>query len=476
MSRLNIAVIGSGVSGLGAAWLLAKEHNVTLFERENRAGGHANTVTVEVAEGKVAVDTGFIVYNTQCYPNLIGLFKQLAVPTAPSSMTFAVSLDGGAYEYSGSGASGLFGQRANLWSAGHWRMLIDIRKFFRAAAQLQSGSVPPADGADAAELSLADWLAREKFSSAFIERHIVPMASAIWSAPPAEIMKFPAVSFARFFANHGLLQARNRPEWRTVQGGSQAYVSRLLADFNGQTAFGNEVAGVRRLRFGVELRFASGHRQVFDRCLFACHADQALALLNDADDRERRLLGAFRYQPNEAVLHTDPASMPQRRSVWASWNVTGTAATTTAATAGVAVTYWMNKLQPLVTDKGEPLKQDLFVTLNPARPVPEVAVLGRYAYRHPLFDAAAIKAQRELWRIQGQRGTWFAGAWAAFGFHEDGLQSGLAAAEDIMGGAGGVKRPWAVPAGQDRIGGRPESPRGNQPATQSVPAIVMTKD
>jgi uncharacterized protein len=461
MTTKTIAVIGAGISGLGAAWLLAKQHDVTLFERDRRAGGHANTVTVTPPGTpggcSVAVDTGFIVYNTQCYPNLIGLFNALSVSTAPSSMTFSVSLDDGAYEYAGS-AAGLFGQVANLKSADHWRMIADILKFFRAANALQS--LAALAGAGQRELSLGDWLRQHQFSRAFIQRHIVPMTAAIWSVPPAQTLGFPAASFARFFANHGLLQVRNRPQWRTVEGGSTAYVHRLLAATPCRVVLGDAVTQIRRPRDGgVIVRTAAGHSQHFDRCLIACHADDALALLDDADPAERELLGAFKYEANTAILHTQAAFMPTRRQLWASWNYLGRSNAEGSATDAVSVTYWMNKLQPLST------QQNLFVTLNPLQPVAERAVLGQYRYHHPVFDLPAIQAQRQLWRIQGARGTWFAGAWAAFGFHEDGLQSGLAAAEDLVRDWGGTRRPWPVPEGQNRIVNRPLDQTAQQPAT-----------
>lgn len=430
MSRLKIAVVGAGVAGLGAAWLLARRHDVTLFEREPRLGGHANTVDVATPQGALPIDTGFIVYNTQCYPNLIALFDHLKVATAPSRMGFAVSLDGGAYEYSGSGARGLFGQPANLVSADHWRMVRDILRFFREARTLEEGSAHPTT-------SLGAWLDQRGYSQAFVDRHILPMAAAIWSVPKREMLGYPAATFARFFANHGLLQVRNRPQWRTVAGGSRAYVARVKNDFGGTIVAGDPVTRVLRTGTGVTISTAGGHRAEFDRCLIATHADEALALLGGAATAdETRILASFRYQPNTAILHDDPSHMPKRRRLWASWNYMGQ-----PASDHLSVSYWMNALQPLAA------RTDYFVTLNPGRVIDPSRVHGKFTYTHPIYDAAAIAAQRALWQLQGTRSIWFAGAYFAYGFHEDALQAGLAAAEDM----GNVRRPWRIPDQSSRL-------------------------
>ena len=435
-SRSNFAVIGSGIAGLSAAWLLSKRHEVTLFEQDARTGGHGNTVFAATRSGTTPVDTGFIVYNTQSYPNLIALFEHLSVPTARSDMSFAVSLDGGRYEYSGTGFQGLFGQRANLAKPSHWRMLFDIRRFFADAPRLLT--METING-----LSLGDYLSAGGYSRAFIQRHILPMAAAIWSASPQDILSFPVAAFVRFFANHGLLQVRDRPEWRTVAGGSRVYVERMLSDFQGHVATGKQAVQIRRGPRDVAITFADGETETYAGCIIATHADQALGMLADPDPLERSLLGAFRYQSNRAVLHSDAAVMPRRRKVWSSWNYLGrdNAAVSASSAQGPCVTYWMNRLQPL----GD--AEDLFVTLNPDRLIAADRKLATFDYAHPVFDASAMTAQRSLWALQGRRRTWFCGSYFGFGFHEDALQAGLAAAEH----AGGVRRPWTVADESGRI-------------------------
>lgn len=425
---MEIAVVGAGVAGLSAAWLLSLRHRVTLFEREARLGGHSNTV--EAGLDRIPVDTGFIVYNTKCYPNLMAMFEHLGVPTAPTSMGFAVSLGDGAYEYNGDGFGGFFGQRSNVLSPRHWRMAADILRFFKEAQQI--GAMP-----DDATQPLGAWLASRGYSRWFIERHIVPMGAAIWSTPATRVLDFPALSFVRFFANHGLLQMNDRPEWRTVRGGSREYVKRLAEEFQGRVIEGDGVVGVSRSGGGVTIRTAHGQSLAFDRCLLACHADEALAMLKDADRDEIATLGAFRYSSNEAVLHRDARLMPKRRGLWSSWNYLRGPAETGA----VSLTYWMNSLQPLETD------DDYFVSLNPQAVIGEDQTIARMTYTHPLFDDRAIAAQSRLWALQGRRATWFAGSYFAFGFHEDALQAGLAAAEEM----GGVRRPWTVVGESDRL-------------------------
>ncbi len=440
---MRIAVVGAGISGLGAAWLLSRAHDVTLFEREPRLGGHSNTSEVTWPEGGSGpVDTGFIVYNTACYPNLIALFEHLAVPTARTDMSFAVSLDGGGYEYSGTGAQGLFGQPSNLLRPGHWRMAADILRFFREAPALLAETPRDAD----AGVSLGEWLNSHSYSRDFVERHILPMGAAIWSTPSRGILDFPAAAFARFFANHGLLQVRNRPEWRTVDGGSREYVARLMAGYRGKTISGDAVVSVARGGGDVVITRESGAIERFDRCLIACHADDALALLGNPDATERTVLGAFRYSDNLAVLHRDLRQMPRRRRLWSSWNYMG------GPDGELTVSYWMNRLQPLTT------RSDHFVTLNPATEIPASQTIASFAYRHPMYDGAAIAAQSRLWSLQGRGNVWFAGSYFGWGFHEDGLQAGLAAAEDMSAsghgaaaGGGGVRRPWSVAGQSSRI-------------------------
>lgn len=430
ITRKAIAVVGSGISGLAAAWLLSKRHAVTLYEAEGRPGGHSNTVEVAVGTANVAVDTGFIVFNPPSYPNLVALFDHLGVPTARSSMSFAVSMADGAYEYSGSGLACLVGHASNIVNPGHWLMVRDLFRFLREAG---SGGM----AVDESE-PLGSCLDRLGYSAAFVERHIMPMAAAIWSTPSRDVLAFPAASFTRFFLNHGLLEVRNRPQWRTVAGGSREYVSRLLRSSLADVRLGEPVTGVRRSERGVTVETAS-ERRTFDACVIACHADDALALLADPDATERRLLGAFQYKANRAVLHRDASLMPRRRRLWSSWNYLGSGA---GLESRLSVTYWMNNLQPLGPDAG-----DIFVTLNPVRRPAPGAVIAEFDYAHPMFDAAAMQAQRELWSLQGRRQTWFCGSYFGYGFHEDGLQAGLAAAEDI----GGVRRPWSVPRESGRI-------------------------
>lgn len=429
MSKKSIAVVGSGIAGLSAAWLLSQRHDVTLFEQDDRIGGHSNTFTVSEGELSFGVDTGFIVYNERAYPNLVALFDYLDVQTDATNMGFAVSLDGGAYEYSGNGLSGLFGQRANLVRPGHWRMLRDLVRFFNEA-QASVGDGGPGD------MTLGEFLAKGGYSTWFQERHILPMAAAIWSTPAAAVMDFPAASFFQFFSNHQLLQLVNRPLWRTVRGGSREYVLRLLAEYNGEIRKNAGVVRIHRFADHVELR-AGGTNTRFDECVVAAHADQALALLGDADDDEKGALGKISYAPNTAVLHTDPSFMPTRRSLWSSWNYT---APSGGNRTDLCVTYWMNCLQTLEGRK------DYFVSLNPPR-APK-GVITSIDYAHPMFDRDAMSAKPALWNIQGRRRTWFCGSYFGYGFHEDGLQSGLAVAEML----GGVRRPWTVDNESGRIG------------------------
>lgn len=435
--QLKIAVIGSGISGLSAAWLLSGQHHVTLFEASDRIGGHSNTVAFDTPTGKVAVDTGFIVYNERTYPNLTALFRHFEVPTAASNMSFAVSIGGGAFEYSGGTGLGLVAQPSNLASTRFWSMIADLLRFYRNA---------PRDLPTMSDMSLDEYLARNGYGRAFREEHLYPMASAIWSTPSMEVGDYPAAHFVRFCCNHGLLELWGRPQWRTVRGGSQEYVKRMLAGFKGRIVTSTPIGAIRRSAGRVEVTDFNGNIEVFDDVVIATHADQALRMLEDASETERRILGAFRYSKNEAVLHGDVGLMPKRRAAWSSWNYL---AENSGGRGQPSITYWMNRLQPLGS------AAPTFVTLNPARPPQADTVIRREIYEHPVFDMGTERAQQELWSLQGVRNTWFCGAHFGSGFHEDGLQAGLAVAEDL----GGLRRPWQVADESARIVRRPLLPR-----------------
>ena len=420
---LKIAVIGSGISGLSAAWLLDQRDRVTLFEADERIGGHSHTVDV----AGTPVDTGFIVYNQRTYPNLTALLRHLKVGSNETEMSFAVSLAGGACEYSGSGIAGLFAQKRNLLRPRFWTMLRDLRRFYREA---------PGDLASVGEDSLEQYLDRAGYGAAFRKDHLYPMAAAIWSSPSLGIRDYPAAAFIAFCQNHALLQTGRRPPWHTVAGGSRSYVEALRTAFGGTVRCGAAVLRIDRSGPGVSVVTTQGSAQ-FDHVVIAAHADEALAMLAQPDPEERRLLGAFAYSRKDTVLHSDTALMPQRRRVWSAWNFLEGR----GDGAGPAVTYWMNRLQQLNT------AQPLLVTLNPHTLPDPALVHWQGTYTHPLFDAAAVRAQRELWSLQGRRNTWFCGAYFGAGFHEDGLQAGLAVAEQL----GGLQRPWQVANPSGRI-------------------------
>ena len=435
MNSLSIAVIGSGISGLSAAWLLDKRHDVTLFEAEGRVGGHTNTVMMDVEGARVPVDTGFICFNGLAYPNLTALFDHLDVDTHETSMSFGVSLGGGAYEYSGGTYHGLWAQPRRFFQPRHWRMILEIVRFFREA-------VPAMDTLDE-DLSLGEWLDAGGYSDDFTQRHLLPMAAAIWSSAVDDMRAYPARAFIRFFANHGLLQVGDRPRWGTVRGGAKVYVDRLLADGSIQVETDKRCTRIMRDGHGVRLVFADGQVRRFDQVVVAAHGDQALAMLDDPTPAERETLGAFRYTPNTAVLHRDRRLMPKARRAWASWNYLDFEPLEgrRSAPERMVLTYWMNSLQDLPTDR------DVFVTLNPPADMAIEHVAGTYDYMHPAFDAGTEAAQKRLWSLQGEGGVWFCGAHFGAGFHEDGIQSGLAVAEEL----GGVRRPWEVAEESGRI-------------------------
>ncbi|GGY14553.1 NAD(P)/FAD-dependent oxidoreductase [Paludibacterium paludis] len=406
-SPQRIAVIGSGIAGLATAYFLSRRHAVTLFEAADYLGGHTHTVDVEVDGIPFAVDTGFLVFNERTYPNLIGLFNELGIPSHPSAMSFSVSLGRGRLEWSGRNLNSVFVQRGNLLSPRFWGMLADILRFNREAERNLRHVI-------AVPQNLGSLLDAGRYGAAFRDHYLLPMAAAIWSSPCRDILSFPAETFLRFCLNHGLLQLRHRPQWLTVPGGARRYVETIasgLADVRLSTP----VLGVRRTDDGAHLRTPDGE-EIFDGVIFATHAPQALALLDDADELERETLSAVRYQANEAVLHTDASLLPRREAAWAAWNFLSDDGDDSRA---VGVSYLLNQLQPL------PVATPVAVTLNPPRPPDPAKVLGRFHYEHPLLDAEAIAAQHALPRIQGRRACWFAGAWTGYGFHEDGLKSAL---------------------------------------------------
>lgn len=427
--RLKIAVVGSGVAGLSAAWLLSKQHDVTLYEKAARPGGHSNTVRVPTPQGEIGIDTGFIVYNELNYPNLTALFDHIKAPNQASDMSFAVSLDGGRAEYSSVDFAGFVDQGRNLLRPRFWSMMTDLLRFYRRAANEM-----PAE--DQAHITLGDYLDSKNYGQAFQREHLLPQAAAIWSATLEDIRSYPACAFIRFFDNHGLFRFKGRPKWRTVTGGSRSYVELLLKEI-GDVRIDCGVRRITREANCVRLEDDQGGDLRYDQVVVAAHADHALSMLADPTPDEQRLLGAFRYSANHAVLHTDPSFMPRRKHIWASWNYTSDRTQDLQC----GVTYWMNNLQKLDGPT------QYFLTLNPSREIPAKHVLWRGEYEHPIFDPRSIAAQQDLWRLQGARRTWFCGSYFGAGFHEDALQAGLAAAEQ----AGGVRRPWQVADESGRI-------------------------
>jgi predicted NAD/FAD-binding protein len=440
VAPLDIAIIGQGIAGMSAAWLLSQGHRVTIYESEDRLGGHSHTVEAPSAHGPLPVDMGFIVYNEPAYPNLTALFDHLKVPTKASDMSFSVSLDNGGLEYGGANLKSWFAQPRNVLSARFWSMLRDLYRFYRKAPI-------HADALDRSGASLGDYLDAHGYGDAFQDDHLLPQAAAIWSASVEAIRDLPAAAFIRFCQNHGLLKIVGRPIWRTVDGGSRAYVQKITAAYSERVRLNSAVRHVRRLPEGVRITDIEGRTQTFDHVVIAAHADQALAMLDDPSSEETRLLGAFRYTRNHAVLHSDASLMPRRRGIWSSWNYLGKAVSNGGGRQ-LCVTYWMNKLQ------GLPDTTPLFMTLNPIRPPHAGTLIRTEMFEHPLFDAAAMAAQKQLWTLQGAHRTWFCGAYFGAGFHEDGCQAGLAVAEQL----GGVRRPWTVAGESGRIHLAPAQP------------------
>ncbi len=428
---MRVAVIGTGIAGNAAAWTLSKNYPVTVYDREIRPGGHSHTVTIDYDGTPLAVDIGFIVYNELNYPDLTALFAHLGVETIASCMSFAVTADAGRFEWKGGGGSwretaqGLFAQPRNLLSPSYLWMLRDILTF-------NTQSVEDHAAGRLTGLTLGEYFRQRHFAPRLLTDYLAPMGAAIWSAPAAEMLDFPAENFVAFFSNHRLLQY-DRPVWRTVKGGSQSYVEKLTSTFRDQLRLGCAVTSIERTPHGVVIHDSHGRSDNYDHVVIASHSDQALKMLSDADDRERAVLGAIGYSPNTVYLHRDVRLMPKRRRAWASWNFLRWRREETADN-DVAVTYWMNRLQGIDDDK------PLFVSLNPPFEPDPALTFGKYICEHPQYDAAAFAAQKRLNEIQGQRHTWFCGAWTGYGFHEDGLRSGLAVAEAL-----GANVPWREP-------------------------------
>jgi predicted NAD/FAD-binding protein len=423
---MRIAIVGSGISGLSVAHTLQGRADITLFEAGDYFGGHTHTVDVTLpgAHGPVThgVDTGFLVYNERTYPNLVRLFAELGVETTQADMSFSVQAAQHDLEWSGSDLGSVFAQRRNLVRPRFWRMLSDIHRFNQLATQLAL------QGKDAALAQpIGDFLQVHGFSKPFRDWYLLPMISCIWSCPPQQMLAFPVATLIRFCHNHGLLQITQRPQWLSVRGGSREYVRRIVAGLR-DARLNTPVLAIQRMGGGVMVRTAQG-TEFFDQVVLACHSDQALQLLgNDATALERQVLGAVGYQPNRAVLHTDASLLPRRQTAWAAWNFESAAkpdAPQSDNPGNVCLHYLINRLQAL------PWKQPVIVSLNPVREPDPRQVLQSFEYAHPVFDQAAIEAQRQLPLLQGQRQTWFCGAWTGYGFHEDGLKSGMTVAQDL---------------------------------------------
>jgi predicted NAD/FAD-binding protein len=422
MSRERIAIIGTGISGMASAWFLSREHDVTVFEKDDRVGGHSHTVMVDEGQGRIPVDTGFMVYNEVTYPLLTRLFRELDVMTKPTSMSFSVQHVGEGLEFNGGSLNLLFGQRKNLLNLRYWRMLAQIARFNRETVE-ELGN--PAYG----EMSLRDYVKARGYGDDFLRWYLSPMAAAVWSSPPERIDEFPARTLMRFWHNHGFLGLNTQHPWRTVSGGSRCYVEKLIKPFEQNIQRGAGVRAVRHLSNGVQVILNDGSSDDFDRVVIAAHGDQALRMISDPTPLENELLGCFRYQENEAVLHTDTRFMPKTRRCWASWNYRIDGAGNRHSTH-----YWMNELQG-VSDR-----EQYFVSINPSSPPAEESIKRRLVYEHPLFDLEAVAAQDRLPELHAagdETRRYFCGAWQRYGFHEDGLWSAVNMCAQILG-----RDPW----------------------------------
>jgi predicted NAD/FAD-binding protein len=464
IKKQSIAIIGSGISGLSACWLLHKKYDVTLFEKNDYLGGHTHTHDVIEKDKYLAIDSGFIVYNKKNYPNLVGLLKQLDVETQTTDMSFAFSLDKGLLEYAGTGLSGMFAQRSNLLRPKHWRLLKEIVRFNKVAhAELKRLEVEKCTN-----YSLGDFLKQYKFSIDLQQNYLLPMGAAIWSCPVDVMYSFPAFSFLRFFANHGLIDLKNRPQWRSVVGGSREYIKKMMLILETEISIKGGAELVKRSdnctknrsdgvinkypdnaidqssnkvsEHSVEV-ISDGQSYYFDQVVFACHADDALKLLDVISTSEEEILGCFTYQENKTYLHTDISLMPKRESAWCCWNYLAQSNNNSSSKRSledkqVTATYWMNKLQSINADK------HYLVTLNPYQKIDQSKILKKMTYHHPVFDSKAINAQTRLNELQGINNSWFCGSYTGYGFHEDGLSSSVNVCEQL-----GVIAEWNITSG-----------------------------
>ena len=411
---MRVAVIGSGISGLGSAWLLSRKHEVHLFEKRDRLGGHTHTVVHDVEGRALPLDTGFIVYNQKTYPLLTRLFGELSVETQASEMSFSVSCADPDLEYASHGLRGLFADPSLVFSAAYLKMLVDVIRFGRRGRRVLAGAGDP-------HVTIAQFLADGRFSRDFARFYLMPMVSAIWSSGTELAADYPRDPLLRFLDNHGLLQVTGQPEWRTVVGGSHSYIGPLTKGLGRRLHLGRPVENIFRCADGVEIVLDDGSKHRFDHVVIAAHADQALAMLAEPTSDEAELLGRWRYSVNDTWLHTDPALMPRRRAAWASWNYLMAEASRESA----SLTYHLNRLQRLDEDR------EYLVSLNPETEPARDTVIRRMSYTHPIFTAESVSTQSELRRINGRNRTHFCGAYFGNGFHEDGFASSVAVADDL---------------------------------------------
>lgn len=431
--RKRVAVIGSGISGLSAAWFLSQKHEVVLLEKNSKLGGHTNTITLDIEGKQQPVDTGFIVFNTPNYPNLTAMFAHLNVATQDTEMSFSVTADAGTLEYSGNNLNTLFAQRRNLLSVAHWKMISEILRFNKQAKKDLKRQL-------SSEICLGDYLDEHGFSERMRDYYLLPMAAAIWSCPVETMMKFPVGSFLQFFENHGLLNVEDRPQWESVVNGSEQYIKSILALNAFEVKLDSAVGLVSPLpdKAGLQVLTQQGESYEFDEVVFASHADETYGMLDTSLKPDFAILDNFKYQENIAYLHSDLNLMPKRKLAWAAWNYLRD---TSNLQHPVAVTYWMNLLQNL------PVETPLLVTLNPGTPPEEAKTYQKIVYQHPVFDEAAMSSQSKLCELQGKHNLWFCGSYFGYGFHEDGLTSSV-----DLAGLWNILLPWQTPLADKDVG------------------------